>query len=148
MNTRESWRSSCRRHRDKYMDQMGRYWQSRREGLYRSRNGVIAGVCRGIAEHLDFSVFWVRVAVVLAFIFTGFWPIGALYIAAAFFMKPEPVLPLENEEEEEFYNSYVTGRSMALQRLKRTFDGLDRRIQRMENIVTARDYEWDERLKD
>ncbi|HHP7233096.1 MAG TPA: PspC domain-containing protein, partial [Desulfobacterales bacterium] len=34
-------------------------------GLYRSRNGVILGVCRGIADHFDFSVFWIRLFAVL-----------------------------------------------------------------------------------
>ncbi|MBP1742726.1 MAG: pspC [Deltaproteobacteria bacterium] len=29
-------------------------------GLYRSRKGAILGVCRGIAEYFDFSVFWTR----------------------------------------------------------------------------------------
>jgi phage shock protein C len=35
---------------------------------------------------------------------------------------------------------------MATQRLKRMFDNLDRRIRRMEDTVTARDYDWDRRL--
>jgi phage shock protein C len=35
---------------------------------------------------------------------------------------------------------------MALHRLKKTFDSLDRRIQRMEGIVTAKEYDWDRRL--
>jgi phage shock protein C len=35
---------------------------------------------------------------------------------------------------------------MAIRRLKRTFDNLDRRIRRIEDIVTARDYEWEQRL--
>jgi len=37
---------------------------------------------------------------------------------------------------------------MALHRLKRTFDNLDRRIQRIESIVTARDYDWERRLRE
>ncbi|MCJ7776670.1 MAG: PspC domain-containing protein, partial [Desulfobulbaceae bacterium] len=32
-------------------------------GLYRSRNGIILGVCRGVAEYFDFSVFWARTIV-------------------------------------------------------------------------------------
>ena len=31
-------------------------------GLYRSRNGVILGVCRGIADYFDLSAFWIRTA--------------------------------------------------------------------------------------
>ena len=61
-------------------------------------------------------------------------------------MKIEPVLPLESEEDEEFYHSYSGSRSMALQRLKRTYQALDRRIQRIESTVTTRDFDWEERL--
>jgi len=32
--------------------------------------------------------------------------------------------------------------------MRRTFENLDRRIQRIESIVTARDYDWDARLND
>ena len=39
---------------------MKRAGDGRRAGPYRSRRGVILGVCRGIAEHADVSLFWVR----------------------------------------------------------------------------------------
>lgn len=121
-----------------------------REGrkLYRSRDGMIFGVCKGIADHLGFSLFWMRVLAAGALVFTGIWPVMGLYILAALLMKPEPVLPLTSEEDHEFYDSYTRSRTMALHRLKRTFDGLDRRIQRMESIVTARDYDWDRRMSE
>lgn len=122
---------------------------SRRErgGLYRARDGWIFGVCKGIANYLDFSVLLCRVVAVIVFIFSGFWPIVVLYLVAALLMKPEPVLPLQSDEDREFYHSYVSSRSMALHRLKQTFDRLERRIRRMEDIVTARDYDWESRLK-
>ena len=91
-------------------------------------------------------MFWTRALIVGAAIIMGIWPAVGLYIVAAFLMKIEPVLPLETEEDEEFYHAYASSRSMALHRLKRTYDNLDRRIQRMENAVTARDYDWEERL--
>ncbi|GAB4333633.1 MAG: envelope stress response membrane protein PspC [Candidatus Abyssubacteria bacterium] len=125
---------------------MRRFYERRRTGLYRSRSGMIFGVCKGIAEYLDFSVFWTRVIAVGLLLFTGIWPIVGLYLLAALLMKPEPVIPFETEEEQEFYNSYASSRNLALHRLKRTFDNLDRRIQRMETIVTAREYDWDQRL--
>ncbi len=117
-----------------------------RPPLYRARDGVIFGVCKGIARHLDFPVFWMRVITAIAFVLTGIWPILIAYIVGALVMKPEPVIPFETEDDQEFYNSYVSSRSMALGRLKRTFDNLDRRIRRMEDIVTARDYDWESRL--
>lgn len=115
-------------------------------GLYRARRGVICGVCRGIAQYLDVSVFWTRVIALGLLIFTGFWPLVGLYVLAALVMKPEPSIPIGTDEEQEFYNSYVSSRSTALQRLQRLFDKLDHRVQRMENKVTAREYDWERRL--
>ena len=58
-------------------------------GFYRSRSGIILGVCKGLGQYLDVSVTGIRVAwVVLTFIFVG-TPILA-YILAALIMKPEP----------------------------------------------------------
>ncbi len=117
-----------------------------RGGVYRSRNGIILGVCRGIAEYFDFSIFWVRaIALILLFI-TGFWPITGLYFIAALLMKPEPVVPIQTEEEQEFYDSYTHSSRGAVDRLKRRYDNLEDRIQRMEHTVTTREYDWDHRL--
>jgi len=115
-------------------------------GLYRSRTGLIVGVCNGVAQYFDFSVFWMRAIAVVLLIISGIWPMLIVYIVAALLMKPEPVLPLETEEEQDFYNSYTTSRSMALRRLKRIYDHLDRRIQRLESRVTTREYDWERRF--
>jgi phage shock protein C len=118
------------------------------KGLYRSRDGRILGVCKGFADYLDFPVRWLRIGAILAAIFSGFWPVMGLYFLAAILMKPEPVVPLENDDDREFYDSYATSRAMALQRLKRVFDSLDRRIRRVEDTVTAREYDWERRLRE
>ena len=115
-------------------------------GFYRSRNGIILGVCRGIAEHFDFSVFWIRVIIVVLFFITGFWPTGVLYFIAAFLMKPEPVIPIENTDEQEFYDSYTRSKEMAIDRIKRRYENLERRIQRMEHTVTKPEFDWEKRL--
>ncbi len=115
-------------------------------GLYRSRDGMILGVCKGIADYLDFSLFWTRMLAGLFFIFSVFLPVGGLYLLAALVMKPEPVVPFGSTGEREFYDAYVNSRGLALHRLKRTFDNLDRRIRRMEDVVTNREYDWEQRL--
>ncbi len=117
-------------------------------GLYRSRNGWILGVCRGLAESRGLSVFWTRVIAVVLLVVTSFWPVILLYLAAALLFKPEPALPLANDDDLEFYNSFTSSRRLALARLKRTFDHLERRIQRMETHVTAREYDWDRRFRE
>ena len=117
-----------------------------KRGFYRSRKGAILGVCRGIAEYFDFSVFWVRLIAVVLFFFTGLWPTVVIYFAAAFLMKPEPVLPLENMDEQEFYDSYVRSREMATDRIKRRYENLERRIRRLEHFVTRPRFDWEKRL--
>ena len=110
-----------------------------RRGLYRSRSGMILGVCRGVANYLDFSVFWIRVLVVLVTFFT----MGvALYIGAALLMKPEPVVPFETRSDREFYESYVSSRPLAIDRLKSVYERLEGRIRRMESIVTSKEFQW------
>ena len=122
--------------------------RTNQRNLYRARDGLLLGVCKGIARYADISVVWVRIAVFIFMITTGFLMVAAVYFAAALIMKPEPVIPFRTEADQEFYNSYVSSRSMALNRLKRTFDSLDRRIRRMEDIVTAKDYEWEKKLNE
>jgi phage shock protein C len=121
------------------------YTRSSRNGIYRSRNGIILGVCRGLAEHFDFSVFWTRVIALIFLFVAGILPAIGLYLLAALLMKPEPVIPVENAAEKEFYDSYTYSRQGAVQRLKRRFDNLQRRIQRMEHIVTSAEYDWEDR---
>lgn len=114
-------------------------------GLYRSRHGAILGVCRGLAEYFDLSVRWVRFFTLVGFLFSGFWPVGILYLVMALIMKPAPAVKPVNEAEEEFYHSYADSRRMATDRLRRTYDGLERRLRRMEDVVTSRGFDWDAR---
>ena len=116
-------------------------------GVYRARNGVIFGVCRGLAEHFDFSVLWARTIALIFLVVSGFWPAIGLYLIAALMLKPAPVVPLESEAEQEFYDSYTRSRYMAARRLKRRFDNLERRLQRMEHIVTTREFDWETKIE-
>jgi phage shock protein C len=67
-----------------------RYREYCQKGLYRSRSGLLFGVCRGVGDYFDISTNGIRLLVLLGFIFTGFWPVGVLYLLAALLMKPEP----------------------------------------------------------
>lgn len=115
-------------------------------GIYRARDGVFLGVCKGISEYFDFSLFWIRMGMVIFFIFSGFWPVIGVYLVAAFFMKPKPIKPIQSENEREFYDHYANSPRSAAHRLKKKFRDLDRRIRRMEDEVTAREYDWERRF--
>ena len=115
--------------------------------LYRSRSGWIFGVCQGLADYAQISVFWVRLLIVLGAVFSSFIPILIIYIMAAIFMKPAPLLSTADVGDWEIYNSYSENRGRAIASLKRRFDNIDRRTRRMETIITDREYDWEERLR-
>jgi phage shock protein C len=120
--------------------------EQRKRGLYRSKKHIVSGVCAGIAEYFDFSIGWIRFGTIILIIISGFWPILGLYIALSLIMKPAPACPINSEEEREFYDSYANAPGGAAKRLKHRFEQLDKRIRRMEDTVTARAYEWEQRL--
>jgi phage shock protein C len=94
------------------------------------------------------STFWVRAGAVILLLMSGLWPTMIAYFIAAMFMKPAPVCAIENEDEREFYDSYIRSPRYTVQSVKRHFDQLERRIQRMEDAVTNRGYEWERRFNE
>lgn len=120
----------------------------RHNGLYRSRHGVLFGVCRGLANYFDLSAFWIRALAVAVLIMTGLWPMVGIYLVAALIMKPEPVRPIRDDDEREFYHSYVHSRESAARRIRRRARDLERRIRRLEDSVTSREFEWERRIRE
>lgn len=120
----------------------------RSNGLYRSRSGVLFGVCRGVADYFDLSVAWIRILVVVLLVMTGLWPMAGIYLIAALMMKPEPVRPIQSDDEREFYHSYVHSPEGAAQRIRRRARDLERRIRRLEDSVTSREFDWDRRIRE
>lgn len=136
------------------LDWVGR---ERREGLkmppltkkhlYRSNKGMIFGVCRGLADYAELSVFWIRVIVVGLTLLSWILPFVILYMVAAFLMKPEPSLDAEAEKEWKDYTSYACDQSAALARLKRELDDLEYQTLRLDRLTHARQFDWEQRLK-
>ena len=142
--------SGRRMGRDRNFGNFGGRWTQpirERRPLYRARDGVFLGVCKGLSRHFDLPVGLLRAIVLLLFFVTGIWPVGLLYLIAAMLMRMEPVVPFGNADEREFYDSYSSSRANALQRMKRTFESLDRRLRRIEDVVTSRDFEWERRMR-
>jgi len=110
--------------------------------LYRSRRGLFFGVCRGVAERLDISVFWTRVVTLVAFVVTGFWPVGAAYLLAALLLKREP------GRWEPPYRRYARDAQYGAARACRhAADSLDARLRRVEAAAEEGD-DWEARLRD
>jgi phage shock protein C len=116
---------------------MGSYNSLPKRGLYRSRNGILLGVCRGMADYFDFSVSWIRVAVLILFIFTGFWPVVGLYILAALLMKSEPASDARTGFKENSGRRFRRAEYDTAERLRRKWQHLEKRIRKMEEKVTS-----------
>ena len=125
---------------------MSRFNSMSRQGLYRSRHGVILGVCRGLADYFDFSVFWIRAIAVSLFIFTGFWPVVGIYILAALLMKPGPAKHVDSGSNHKGSSRYRCTRNDTAERLKRKWKHLEKRIRGMEDKVTSREFDWHSRF--
>ncbi len=117
-----------------------------RGGLYRSRDNMILGVCKGIADYFQFSVFWTRTIALIVLFLSGFWAMIGLYFLAALLMKPEPVLPINTDDEQTFYDSYVHSRKSAAHQLKIKHESLEQRLRWLEHIVTRPEFDWNRKM--
>ncbi|WP_029897391.1 PspC domain-containing protein [Desulfohalovibrio reitneri] len=120
--------------------------QEQSNGLYRSRHGRFLGVLKGLAEYFGVSAFWMRVIFVVIALASGVWPAVGAYLIAALLLKPAPAVQPRDEGERDFYDTYAASPRAAMQRLKRKFDSLDRRLRRLEDVATSREYDFDRRL--
>ena len=125
---------------------MRRYNSIPGKGLYRSRDGIVLGVCRGVADYFDFSAFWIRAILIVVFIFTGFWPVIGIYILAAILMKSEPGLSGKKEAKRKYHCRYNRARRETSERIKRKWRHLEKRIRRIEDKVTSREFDWNNRF--
>jgi phage shock protein C len=114
--------------------------------MYRSRKGIIMGVCRGFAQYFDFNIFWVRVTTLILFFISGIWPITVLYFLAALVMKLEPVIPAESDDEQAFYDDHIYSGRQTVGRIRRKYEALERRICHLEDSVTGKEFDWNRRM--
>ncbi len=110
--------------------------------LYRSRNGKIFGVCQGLADWKDLEVGYIRLFMILAFLVTGFFPVGILYFIAAL------VLPLEPPGYgESLFEGRGEGRRDRYEDIRRDFGDLKDKVKNMEQRVFDKERDWEERFR-
>ncbi len=152
------------RHRKGGLRRKHREYRRRRStgwgiGLYRNtRDGKIAGVCAGLADHWEVEHWVVRLMAVVIFLFTGslaFWA----YVAGWIMMAPrrrnsdynrwedEATEEVEMEYDETHHDyrprkmfTYSDSPSERLQRARERLDTALRRVDDMETYVTSRQY--------
>lgn len=132
--------------------------------LYRNtREGKIAGVAAGLADHWDIAPWVVRLMWVGAFLFTGTLALWA-YLGAWLLMARRPVrsdvdgrpseeldydavgVEMEYDERHHDYRPrkafrYSDSSTVRLQRARERLDAALRRVENMESYVTSRQYE-------
>ena len=131
--------------------------------LYRNtREGKIAGVCAGLADHWDVAHWVVRLLWVGAFLFTGTLALWA-YIGAWILLAPRPLrraddrdpyaqesfeeAEVEMEYDERYHDyrprkvfRYSESSSVRLKRARERLDAALRRVEDVESYVTSRQY--------
>jgi phage shock protein C len=108
-----------------------------RKRLYRGRNGRIFGVCEGFANYFDLNVSALRLLAILLIWFTGIFPGLLIYLVLAMVLKPAPDSMPASDEEADFWNLCHSHPDLAMDRIRRRRADLDRRLQRLESIVTS-----------
>lgn len=116
--------------------------------LYRdTKNGMLAGVCAGIADYFGISLRGLRLLVVLscAFAMPG---VVISYVVAAFLLPRKPEGMYQNENEELFWQSVRRDPHYAFDDVRQKFRSLDKRLQSMEQYVTSPRFDLDEEFRD
>ncbi len=119
--------------------------------LYRNRRqGMLFGVCAGIAEYFGVDATVVRVLVVIgAFVFTPMFVLA--YLLLGFLLPPKPEAPDGPAELDPLQRRIRAEPHDTLSSVRHRFRELDARLQRLEKYVTSNRYKLDkefEQLRD
>ncbi len=120
--------------------------QLRTYGPFRAKDGVIFGVAKGLADHYGWSVGLVRLILALATVFLFFWPTIILYLVAALVMSPSPEGHLDTPEERDIWLQTQLDPEAALDQLNRRAGSVEKRLRRLEDFVTSKDYAWTRKM--
>lgn len=114
--------------------------------LYRDpANGILAGVCAGLANYFGLNRRCLRLVVCIsAVFFLPFVVISYVILAILLPVKPEE-LEL-NEEKAEFWRGVSNAPADVFSNVRHRFRELDLRLQKMEAFVTSREFEIDREL--
>lgn len=100
-------------------------------------DGWIAGVCAGVADYFGWSVKLIRVLVILAFVFSGFFPVGIVYLALWYLMDPAEAGATMSPG---LSGSPRTG-GVSPATARARFERLERRLRTIESCVTQEELE-------
>ncbi len=125
------------------------HWSNNPVRLYRdTKHARIAGVCAGLAAFFDIKVRFVRLAVILMTIFSGWLPGILIYVALALLLKPMPANLFKSAEEERFWRTVSVSPNLSVSELRTRFRTLDRRLAEMEARVTSDEFHLRQKFRD
>ncbi len=111
------------------------------------RDGWISGVCAGLGEFFDWNVKLIRVLFVAAFIISGFFPVGVIYLVLWYLMdEAEPQRLSGASGSSEAYGSPLRTPPTA-DEVKARFSRLEQRLRSMEACVTSDEFELRRELR-
>lgn len=115
--------------------------------LYRDvENGMLAGVCAGIADYFGFSVRALRWLVALSCFFM-LPAVFICYVVAAFLLPRKPAGLYRSPGEETFWRTVRRDPHYAVDDIRRKFRDLDIRLQGLEQYVTSPRFDLDQEFK-
>ncbi|MGH8495423.1 MAG: envelope stress response membrane protein PspC [Gammaproteobacteria bacterium] len=116
--------------------------------LYRdSKNGMICGVCAGIAEYFGFDRSITRIAAAVALIF--FMPgVLLIYFGLCVILPRKPEVLEHPDRDARFAQSVRFSPQDTLSNVRYKFRDMEARLRRMERYVTSPRYKLDEEFRD
>ncbi len=121
--------------------------------LFKDReNGMVAGVCAGIADYFGFDVTITRIIVVIGlFLFLPTTLVAYIVLALLLPTKPRLSAGIRDEAAATLQRSVRSAPHATLDNIRHRFREVDARLQRMEKYLTSKRFELDrefESLKD
>lgn len=119
-----------------------------RNRLYKdTRNAKLMGVCAGLADYLNVKPLLVRVVFVITAIF-WFSILIPIYFIVGFILDPKPDGLYKDAQEEEFWKTARNRPHATETGMRSRFRDIDRRMQRLESLLTSKRYRLERELKD
>lgn len=116
--------------------------------LYRDKsNGMICGVCAGIADYFGADVSVVRILSAVALLWFNAVAFFA-YIALCFLLPVKPSQLYRDESDKKFWQGVRTSPKGTFSAVRLRIREMDMRLQRMERYVTSKRFNLDREFRD